>query len=289
MNTEKQHKNLSQVDAESRAFFSKGEISWEKSKADIWGGLEKKLHEKPSAKVVPLIRRSSVWYVAASIALLISVGGFLAFYSVTKNCPDGQHYTTTLPDGSFVELNAGSFLKYYPNRWLFSREVFFEGEGFFKIVKGKKFEVVSKSAKTVVLGTSFNIYSRDGRYSVTCLTGKVKVVSANNSTVQLSPRGHADVNANGEITVVENYQPDRAISWRNSQFIFTGAPLSEVVSEIGRQYGVSIRLKKNFNLNYTGNFNKETNVEKVLDLVCKPLAISFVKKSDKEYIIIQNN
>ena len=31
-------------------------------------------------------------------------------------------------------------------------------------------------AKTVVLGTSFNIYSRNTNYQVTCVTGKVRVI-----------------------------------------------------------------------------------------------------------------
>ena len=77
---------------------------------------------------------------------------------------------------------------------MFSRKVSLEGEAFFEVNPGKKFEVVSKFGKTIVLGTSFNIYSRNSSYQVTCMTGKVKVIeNTGRNEVSSAPRANSSI------------------------------------------------------------------------------------------------
>jgi ferric-dicitrate binding protein FerR (iron transport regulator) len=99
--------------------------------------------------------------IAAALLLLAGIFSLLRFYTTTKSCPAGQHLSYILPDGSSVEMNADSKITFHPLWYRFARKIDFEGEGYFEVKKSKKFEVVSESGTTEVLGTSFNIYSRD--------------------------------------------------------------------------------------------------------------------------------
>jgi len=62
----------------------------------------------------------------------------MRFYTQTITVPKGHHLVAQLPDGSTVDLNADTKLSYHPYWWRFARTVNFEGEGFFKVKKGKK-------------------------------------------------------------------------------------------------------------------------------------------------------
>ena len=69
----------------------------------------------------------------------------------------------TLPDGSLVELNAGSRLTYSNT----SRKVELQGEAFFQVQKDEvQFVVSTGISKVVVLGTAFNVRSHDDRVTV---------------------------------------------------------------------------------------------------------------------------
>ena len=57
-----------------------------------------------------------------------------------------------------------------------------KGQVYFEVKKGSKFSVRSTQGIVSVLGTSFNIYDREGAYKVECFTGKVKVESIESET-----------------------------------------------------------------------------------------------------------
>jgi len=82
----------------------------------------------------------------------------------------------------------------------------------FNVKKGNSFNVVSSLGKTFVLGTSFNIFSREDKYRVACVTGKVKVISITNKQVILSPNYHAEIIKDGNIKVTKNIMPALPLS-----------------------------------------------------------------------------
>ena len=67
-----------------------------------------------------------------------------------------------LPDGSAVTLNANSKLQYYTHS---ARKVWLEGEAFFEVKKipetAEPFQVVTNDLTITVLGTTFNVNSRN--------------------------------------------------------------------------------------------------------------------------------
>ena len=272
----------------SSELFTRMEIPWEKSSNQVWEELSAKIDAMPATKqrrVIPMFYGLSA---AAVIIILLAVTIFLRFYSTTISSLSGEDMTAQLPDGSTVGLNPGSSLSYHPYWWQFSRKISFEGEGFFNVEKGKKFEVASPLAKTIVLGTSFTIYSRNDEYRVSCFTGRVKVVSLKDGNVVLEPNERAVVGIDGSIVKHINHRNEPSNEKSDGNFIFTGASLSQVIDEIGRRYSVSITLKIEKEYFYTGNFTSEKPLNDVLDLVCKPFSLSFAKQADGSYMVFQN-
>lgn len=287
MKQNQEHINLDRIDKHSKAFFANGQFIWKKSNDEIWARIEKSIEDKPKKQSLVITFSLTQWAVAASIALILATGGFMRFYSIEMIVPVGEHAVAELPDHSKVDLNAQSKLAYYPFWWKISRLVKLEGEGFFEVQKGKTFLVTSERGTTQVVGTSFNIYSRDNTYKVTCVTGKVKVRSKAGFEVLLKPNSKADIQANGKINVVENIETYSEISWKKNVFLFTASPVLQVFKEIERQYGIHIESSIDDKSLYTGNFTKDQNVEEILEYVCPALGLKYIRKSSGEYLIVQ--
>jgi ferric-dicitrate binding protein FerR (iron transport regulator) len=271
---------------EAERFFSMVKPPFEKSREEVWEALESKLTEKPQTGIASLWPRRFAYTAAAVIILLLGTYLVIRFYSVTVETSYGEIIAYTLPDGSSVNLNAGSELKYHPYWWRYDRAVRFEGEAFFDVEKGEEFSVRSGQGTTVVLGTSFTIYSRQQEYRVTCLTGSVKVISPSDAEVILSPEYKATIEDDGNIVVTKEETPETSTSWIDGMLSFTARSLRFVFDEIERQYGINIDFIPSKEFLYTGYFSKEKPVEEVMDLVCKPFGLNFVKRSEKTYEVI---
>ncbi len=262
-------------------FFKKSEVDYNKSKEDVWNQLAKDIDKKPIAK--RKISMHTIISMAAVILVLFSVYAFLKYYTLSVQSAKGQHLVYSLPDGSKVSLNAESTIKYHPYWWRFSRQIDFEGEAFFEVEKGSKFQVKSKAGKTIVLGTSFNIYSRKGNYNVDCMTGKVKVVSPEKFEVILTPSYSAEIQDNGQIYVSKFSEQIKTSEWINNMFSFTSVPLVKVLKEVERQFDIEIEANISTDLIYTGHFSANRNIEETLDLLCKPFGLEFEKITERKY------
>lgn len=281
--------HITDLGENSSDFFSKGKISWNKTENEVWAELERISNKKPGAKSVPMFSNFLKLSVAAVLAVSIGFSALTFLYTKTIESVPGEKIVAELPDGSSVGLNAGSTLKYYPIKWKFQRKVQFEGEGFFEVAKGKKFEVVSENGKTQVLGTSFNVYARESNYRVTCFTGKVKVVSNSNESVLLEPNSHVELE-NGKLVMKTNYKTEKAIDWKMNRFDFAGRSLNEVFREIERQFAVTIQFQAELkNRSFSSNFAKPGNVEEVLDYVCKSMQLKYIKQSENTFLVVKNN
>jgi transmembrane sensor len=288
--TKKQEHIDQELSKESSKMISETHIAWDKSREQIWAELENKLEmsQTPEPKVVfmPWMKIA----LAASIIVLLGIPIVMQFYVRTLVIPAGKHSSITLPDNSIVKLNAQSILSYKPLLYKFSRQVKFEGEAFFDVQPGKKFEVVSTRGTTLVLGTTFNIYSRDEDYQVMCVSGKVKVTErSNNKEIILGPGQKALLTAESIFNIQSEVNEELVLSWIDNKLNFTSVPLPKVFEEIGRQYGVFIEIPKDIDNIYTGTFKKTSSLENTLILVCKPFDLRFTRKSSDEYIISRNN
>lgn len=289
MKPDKEHIDLNAFDHQGKAFFKGGKFHWEKSNADVWAQLEARIDAQPKGRSLAIQFTWIQWAVAASIVAIFALTGFLRFYTTTIETLAGQHLSAELPDHSKVRLNAQSSLTWHPYWWKINRHAKMQGEAFFEVEKGRTFTVQSDNGSTQVVGTSFNIFARDEAYWVTCITGKVKVLSTSGSQTILQPNSKAEIQVNGEIKVLTGIETFPEISWKKNSFIFTASPVHQVFAEIERQFGVTIETNISDNSLYTGNFSKDQNVEEILAYVCPALGLKYNRISATQYLITKED
>jgi len=284
MKKQEQHNEQWSEDNDFLKSMPKVELPYSRSKEAVWEQMEAMMDDEQKQQTLPIqpkgkVRnlRPVIFAVAALLVFMLCTTAFLNLYTKTVNATAGQHLTALLPDGSSIELNAGSVIKYKPYWWYIKREVQFEGEGFFKVQKGQSFEVVSSLGRTIVLGTSFNIYARKNEYKVTCYTGKVRVVSVvSGESTDITPNQQAIVQ-NGKVSRTDKVNTTETISWINDMFIFTGTPIQLVFEEIERQYGIRISTTEQLNYLYSGNFTRKRSADDVVRMVCRSLGLEYQK------------
>ncbi len=250
---------------------------WSKSKEQIWDDMFEQLEDSP--KVIEMKpRKKPVWlYVAAAVAaIVILLPGFAFLYTKSETAGRGSHLAVVLPDGSKVELNAESKITYKPLWWNISRNIELQGEAYFEVEKGSKFDVHSGDYTVSVLGTSFNIFYRADKYAVTCLTGKVNVADKV-SSVALTPNMQA-VLINNQLKTTDIENAKETVNWKEGKFVFVSVPLVEVIQEIERQYDINVQPNSNLDYLYSGNFTKTQKPDDVLKIVGKPFGIEFKMK-----------
>lgn len=284
---------------QEKELFSRLEVSYSRSKNDVWEAMQKKMATKESsaeatpAKTVSInTRRKKLTYIsaAASVVLVMSLGLFARFYTTTITVAAGEFKSHKLPDGSTIHLNAVSTIAYSPYWWRFNREVDLKGEAFFEVQKGKNFKVVSRLGATEVLGTTFNILARGNSYEVLCTTGKVRVSNQNNSKVILTPGQYARLEAKGLVKEAKAKVKDAMFAWRLQKFSYNTTPMTKVFGDLERHYNVKVNVETESVLKeyYTGNFKRSVTVEQALEIICSSFELSFEKKSDRLYIIKKN-
>jgi ferric-dicitrate binding protein FerR (iron transport regulator) len=232
----------------------------------------------PQAK----IRRMNIgaWAAAASILIFAAVG-WIIWSTPTKtslNTDLAEQRVQILPDNSQVTLNAKSKISYIEAEWQDERKLSLEGEAFFEVEKGSDFVVSTPIGEVRVLGTSFNVLSRDNLLEVHCYTGKV-AVRANNSEVTLLPGDWARLK--GDILNSYEFVPDTEKLWINGYFAFEDRKIRDVFDEMQRQYRIRIddsKLSRSYT--YTGFF-ASGDLNKALETVCWPLRLRFEVKDDK--------
>lgn len=279
------NKNPNISDENEFAFFDNLKVAHNKPKKDIWKELSESIEEKSQQKKTKVFRLK--WLkVAATAIILIGIGSlsFMRFYSIDISSQKGEFVEHLLPDGSHIQLNAETSISYHPYWWSFSRELEMEGEAFFEVKKGSKFQVNSTNGSTQVLGTSFNIYARNDEYSVYCRSGKVRV-SHDNSTQILKPGDYTLLMGNElEKSIISE---DEAISWKLSKFIYNTTGLDKVFDDFERQYDMNIEVKNSdiYDLNYTGMFDRNITAEEALGMICLTFDLDYVKSGNFTYVI----
>jgi transmembrane sensor len=270
-------------------FFKNRNIQYSRSMEDVWADMELKMNGKVTGKVIQFNFTKLLKYSAAAI-LIIGLGllSFMRLYTTNINCPNAQHLQVQLPDGSEVMLNANSGLSYHPYWWQIQRKLEFDGEAFFKVKKGKKFMVASEIGTTTVLGTSFNIFSRNKEYRVNCISGRVLVESNKNESMILTKNEYTIIKQSTKLVkLLDVNKASNSIAWMHNEFNFTSVPLIEVYEEIERQYDISIEGKENMKGLSTFNSKKESSAEAIISMVGKPFNIKCTKISDKKFIVEQ--
>lgn len=215
----------------------------------------------------------------------------------------GSRSKITLPDGSTVNLNSGSVLRYPAQFDNENRKVSIEGEAYFDVKKDPNhpFLVRTNGVTVRVLGTKFNVksYPDEKTVETTLVTGKVELyannleINDNNRLMVLAPNQQAIFEVqkgkkDSIISMVHNLNVDvnPIISWKDNRFMFRDEKFADLAQKLKRWYNVDIKIndQKLQNTPFSGVFEKET-VEQSLNAL--KLAAPFKYKMDKNKIIIR--
>ncbi len=207
---------------------------------------------------------------AASLALLVFFNKIT--YRDQVFAQTGEKKEVNLTDESVVTLNAGSMISYKGATFNQDRVLRLDGEAFFKVKPGSTFTVKTSNGSITVLGTSFNVIARDGIFEVNCYTGKVRVQTNNQKEVVITAGERSSENHNDQTLTRSTFLPtDAEPEWLTGKFVFENQPLSRVISELERQYGVKVNLEKGLeHVSYTGLF-ESGDLAKALYLITWPL------------------
>ena len=102
---------------------------------------------------------SSMRIAAAVVILMASYFVFMYTQQIHVETQPAQSAELFLPDSTTVSLNAGSRISYRKFRWNTDRHVNLEGEAYFQVRKGSRFDVKTNKGTVTVLGTKFNVKS----------------------------------------------------------------------------------------------------------------------------------
>ena len=256
------------------------EFDDKKMLSNILGQEKKTGLAKPEGRRVFLT--SWVKYAAAASVLLFGMWFMWpANTTVTVTAAAGEQIMGMLPDQSMFTLNAGSELTYDSEGWKTERTLNLEGEAFFEVEKGEKFQVNTANGQVRVLGTSFNVRSRAAILEVKCRTGKVGVSSITGKEFGvLTPQDALSVS--GEKLVEKWKIPEvENKSWTEGILRFKNANLGEVLLELERQFDVKINTQDiDIQQVISCNFqNKDLNSALLTTL--KPLNIKYTIGADK--------
>lgn len=204
-----------------------------------------KTQPKPAqTKVFPF---SWAYGAAAAIALLLGAFWFFQQNDEVSSLQLAARENTlrdTLSDGSVVAINQFSSLSATFTQQ--SRQVNMTGEAFFEVAPdaAKPFVVAVQQVQVTVVGTQFNIdnLSDPNWVIVSVLEGKVRVQSGG-QTEFLTAGQQARIDCkSGQFIKNQTAPSGNESAWANRQFKFDDVPLSEVIPQLEKAYGVKITL-----------------------------------------------
>ncbi len=186
-----------------------------------------------------------------------------------------------LEDSTVVWLNSDSKIIYPEHFSRDSRQISFEGEGFFEVKKNSEWPMVISTAKGMsvrVLGTKFHIksYRNDESEQATLFDGKILLAkevkgvggAMTQRTIEMIPNETVIFNRNG-VELINHYaDTTKKVAWKRGELLFEETPMNEVIKMLERWHGARIVVSDNTILKhqFTGSFNSESLVQ-ILELL----------------------
>jgi len=208
--------------------------------------------------------------------------------------PRGGEYTLKMADGSLVQLNAGSKIKYPVKFDAKLRSVQLEGEAYFEVakmeVKGKRvpFIVQSGAQKLEVLGTHFNIKSFGDRIVTTLVEGKVRLSYADAALKEqvLAPNDQVVFDKSRTSVKKEQVDPFYSLAWKNGNFAFDNASIQTVMDEVARWYDVEVSYQDQLQgQHFSGTISRYENIDKLLKTIAFAGGVHFERKGRRIYVL----
>ena len=206
------------------------------------------------------------------------------------NVPRGGEYQLTLSDGSKVQLNSMSSIRFPVQFAQDCRLVELEGEAYFEVAKDKEkpFIVKANGINVQALGTSFNIraHKDDKSVAVILISGKVKVDDGRHEAY-MKPNERLVCNlTNGQFEKSELHPNASNLLWRSNELALYGESFEEICTMLTRMYNCKFIFKNEKAKQYTYHgIIKNGSLNNVLEYISQAGGINYKIESDNTIII----
>jgi transmembrane sensor len=157
---------------------------------------------------------------------------------VTLLVPPGKDYTIQLSDGTEIQLNAASRLRFPASFTGNTREITIDGEAYLKVASDERrpFILHLPQSTVRVLGTEFNVNTYDsGQVQVALVKGSVAFETPL-ATKQLAP-GQLIESENMQIS---KFNADDLLAWRQGIYVFHATTVADMCKVVTRWFGVRV-------------------------------------------------
>lgn len=258
---------------------------------------EEKMKQRFLQQIKPRRRVNSYrrWWAAAVLIPFIFLCGSVCFladkvglFSETEYAelvvPCGEQMRVVLQDGTVVQLNSDTRLKYPKKFGIFNRTVELWGEGYFEVAKEKDrpFVVDLGDINVKVTGTKFNVKAyAESNLWVTLDEGGVLLKDTKGKEYPLRPGESAEYNRrSGACQISRPENMEQITSWRSKGLNFYLTPLKEIVKVLERQYDVHFIVPDSSLLD--NRFTLSTNKVNVVDVLNDLEAVSHISFNETE-------
>ncbi|MEM8965244.1 MAG: FecR domain-containing protein [Bacteroidota bacterium] len=220
--------------------------------------------------------------VAASVILLLSVSIFF-YRDIVEETNDptevsyrtvaterGQKRTVNLPDGSTVRLNYETEIRIPEKFEDNERVVYLTGHAYFEVARDpeKPFIIYTENTKTKVLGTSFDINTKEkGETEIIVTRGKVAFSEKGQEVnqVMLTVNDRAVLSADKSISISEVYA-NRLTAWIDNRLVFDDVSLEKIIDILEPWYDVEINVENESLLQERFTYSYENpSIKKLMD------------------------
>ncbi|UYQ93771.1 DUF4974 domain-containing protein [Chitinophaga horti] len=257
-------------------------------------------------KAVPVKRMHRTWYAAAAAVLAFGIVCGWAWQrnshrkqmAVLQSVKDTLYNASpnvkrvTLPDGSRILLGAYTQVVYHPEA---VREVWLQGEAFFDVRADEQhpFYVHTDSLTTTVLGTTFNISTRNranGSIEVSLFTGRIaiKVKEGNIAFAQTLRPGEMVSYRKGTMPLAPGkFKANEVLDWRTGKLIFENTTLEDAFARLQSRFGCHIQVEDEqlMKKKVSAEFTPGTSVESILQSLSYVHQFSYTQTSHQTFIV----
>ncbi len=233
---------------------------------------------RPAAKtaVIPLWFRAASG-IAAVVAVVALLWAGLGTFTVNNN--GKEVFSSRLPDQTRVILTPGSTVTY--RNFITGKRVRLEGTGYFEVVRGNKFRVITPEGSVAVLGTRFLVKEAGAGLEVVCYQGKVNVMAGNQQAMLEAGKG---IRIAGETAETLMEKPDSYPPLARFSATYSHASLEEVTGDLAEFFGVPIVCQSKQKRFFSGSMDTGS-LETALSILTGSLQLRYEVPENKKVII----
>ncbi|WP_432712817.1 FecR family protein [Pedobacter sp.] len=246
-----------------------------------WESLDKKLH----------IRQKTVfpWYkLAAAVLIILSVGYYFLDSNskyVVINTKDNSLTALTLPDGTQVNMNKATTIRYNKKNFTTDRRLeLLKGEVFIHVINhhAPQFVVDMGNVDAKDIGTSFNVLRNDKEVSIIVADGSVALRHLESKQQVLLKKGQVGLySVHTEKLRSANNSNVNYKAWVDKKFIFNEVPFEEVAVQLEKVYQTTISINGNKlkNRKLTAKLHYQ-NIDSAMAVISASLQCKVTKDKD---------